>query len=174
MENLFFYAAKESEGSRRVIASLLGLNCPGRVVLLPAGSEFTSVDCLKMRSKDPFVLYAGDAGELAELEVLRDEFILFQVLLVLGGDQQKCNQDLLTFMPRMVFSLDRDLEALGNAIRTLFIRDLKFPGHAHAALCSRAAAEESAAALLYGGKSPAQLSLDAVFTTSPRTAEKAK
>jgi hypothetical protein len=142
MENLFYYAAKESEGSRRVIASLLGLDFPGRVVVLPAGSEFTSVDCLKMRSKDPFVLYAGDAGELAELEALRDEFILFRVLLVLGGDLQGYNHDLLPFMPRMVFFLDRDLEALGNAIRTLFRHDQKFPGNAHAAICSRAAAEE--------------------------------
>ena len=115
MENLFYYATKESEGSRRVIAHLQWLDFPGRVIVLPAGSEFTSADCLKMRSKDPFVLFAANAGELAELEALRDEFILFRVLLVLGGGQKECNPNLCSFMPRMVFSLEHDLEALGNA-----------------------------------------------------------
>jgi hypothetical protein len=123
MENLFYYATKDSEGSRRVIAHLQWLDFPGRVIVLPAGSEFTSADCLKMRSKDPFVLFAANAGELAELEALRDEFILFRVLLVLGGGQKECNPNLCSFMPRMVFSLEHDLEALGNAIRALFINN---------------------------------------------------
>jgi hypothetical protein len=124
MENLFYYAAKESEGSRRVIDHLQWLDFPGRVFVLPAGSEFTSADCLKMRSKDPFVLFAANAGELAELEALWDEFVFFRVLLVLGGDQKECNPNLFSFMPRMVFSLEHDLEDLGNVIRAFFIQNM--------------------------------------------------
>lgn len=120
MENLFYYSTKESEGSQRVVEYLLRLEFPGRVVVLPAGSEFTSVHCLKMRSNDPFVLFAADAGELAALETLRNEFTLFQVMLVLDGDQDMCTRNLLTNLPRRIFFLERDLEALGKALRALF------------------------------------------------------
>lgn len=123
MENLFYYSTKESEGSQRVVEYLLRLEFPGRVVVLPAGSEFTSVHCLKMRSNDPFVLFAADAGELAALETLRNEFTLFQVMLVLDGDQDMCTRNLLTNLPRRIFFLERDLEALGKALRALFVHN---------------------------------------------------
>lgn len=121
MENLFYYSTKESEGSQRVVEYLMRLEFMGRVVVLPAGSEFTSVHCLKMRSNDPFVLFAADAGELAALETLSNELKVFQVMLVLGGGQDACTRNLLTNLPRMVFLLERDLEALGKALRALFV-----------------------------------------------------
>lgn len=123
MENLFYYSTKESEGSQRVVEYLLRLEFPGRVIVLPAGSEFTSIHCLKMRSNDPFVLFAGDAGELAALETLRNEFILFQVMLVLDGDQDMCTRNLLTNLPRRIFFLERDLAALGKALCALFVHN---------------------------------------------------
>ena len=120
MNNVFFYAAKDSKGYQQVRNYLANLSFNGSLITLPPGSQFSSPLCLQLRSNDFIILYAGDDEERDALIALHDEYDFFRVILILNNEDQFTNNQFSILSPRFISYLDDSLENVSKYLENIF------------------------------------------------------
>ena len=120
MNNVFFYAAKDSKGYQQVRNYLANLSFNGSLIILPPGSQFSSPLCLQLRSNDIIILYAGDDEERDALIALHDEYDFFRVILILNNEDQFINNQFSILSPRFISYLDDGLENVSKYLENIF------------------------------------------------------
>jgi hypothetical protein len=120
MNNVFFYAARDTEAYRLVKKYLTGLPFNGTLITLPPGSEFTSPFCLQLRSNDFIILFAEDEEDIAHLLALREEFDCFRIILVRNNEDHLKNNSFHLLSPRLIASFDTNIEEVSAYLASIF------------------------------------------------------
>jgi hypothetical protein len=120
MRNLFLYAPHDSATFRRVDIVLRNLSLFARLIILPPGSQFTSSACLDLRSNDVIILVAENEADIDHLLELADEYQSFRIVLVMPTDDQLPSSKYQLLTPRLLTSLDGNLESLFQYLKKAF------------------------------------------------------
>ncbi len=87
--NTFFYAAGESDSSRRYLQQLSALSELDNMTILAGDSPFLSPSALSLRSGDLLLLFAADSHELDHLLRQKHSFTNFRVILILADSDRE-------------------------------------------------------------------------------------
>jgi len=120
MNNVFFYAARDTEAYGQVKIYLMDLPLNGKLIALPPGSEFTSPFCLQLRSNDFIILFAEEEEDIAHLLALRDEFDCFRIILVLKDEDRLENNRFHLLSPRLIASFDTNIDEVSAYLARIF------------------------------------------------------
>jgi len=121
--NVFLYAARDSEVYRQVEHALHRICSQSRLIALPPGSQFTSPLCLELRSNDIIILFARDEAEINDLLALRDEYESFRIVLIVENQQRIPGTKYALLTPRFVYSLDDNLDELKDYLQNVLKRN---------------------------------------------------
>lgn len=122
MNNMFLYAARDSEAYREVERYLTDLSFNGKLIVLPPGSQFTSPLCLELRSNDLFIIFAEDDEAVKQLLDLRDEYECFRIILIMKNEIQAKNSNFTLLSPRFISYLENKLDDVSEYIENIFIK----------------------------------------------------
>ena len=120
MNNVFFYAARDTETYRQAEKYLSSLSFNGKLITLPPGSEFTSLFCLQLRSNDFIILFAEEEEDIAHLLALREDFDCFRIILVLKNEAFLNNSKFHLLSPRLIASFDTNIDEISAYLASIF------------------------------------------------------
>lgn len=120
MRNLFVYAPHDSATFRRVDMLLRNLSLFARLITLPPGSQFTAPACLDLRSNDVITLVAENEVDIDHLLELSDEYQSFRIVLIMPTDDQLSSSKYRLLTPRLLVSLDGNLDDLIQYLKKAF------------------------------------------------------
>jgi len=120
MNNVFFYAARDTEAYGQVKKYLGDLPFNGTLIALPPGSEFTSPFCLQLRSNDFIILFAEEEDDIAHLLALREEFDCFRIILVVENEDRLKNSKFHLLSPRLIASIDTNIDEVSAFLASIF------------------------------------------------------
>lgn len=119
MDNVFLYAARDSNSYRQVQEHLSNMSFNGTLRVLPPGSQFSSPMSLHLRSNDIIVLFAENNEEMEELLCLHDEYECFRIILVLKCEDQVKDTTFMLLSPRFISYLDSNINDMSEYITNL-------------------------------------------------------
>ncbi len=120
MNNIFFYAARDSEAYQQVKEYLLNLSFNGKLIVLPPGSQLTSPPCLQLRSNDFIILFAEDDSDIRHLLALRDEFDSFRIILIMKDEDQMKTSNFSLLSPRLIAYFDTNFDEVSEYLASIF------------------------------------------------------
>ena len=120
MNNVFFYAARDSDAYRLVEKYLIQLSFNGQLIILPPGSQFTSSLCLQLRSNDFIILFAEKEEDIVHLIDLRDEFECFRIILIMNTANELKNNKFVLLSPRLIAYFDSNIDEVSKYLKSVF------------------------------------------------------
>ena len=119
MDNVFLYAARDSNSYRQVEEYLSKMSFNGKLRVLPPGSQFSTPLSLHLRSNDIIVHFAKNNEEMGELLHLHDEYECFRIILVLKSEDQVKDNKFMLLSPRFISYLDSNICDVSEYITNL-------------------------------------------------------
>jgi len=95
------------------------------LTVLPEGSYFKTPLALNLRSGDLIILFAANAQELEKLIELRNEYVGFRILVVLGDSDPKTIQRAHLLSPRFIACENNNIKDIEAIVKKIVAREME-------------------------------------------------